>query len=65
MSDKKPSSKKSFPDSSVRSTLDVTMYVAPAQLSKCGTCDRGPKFFEGCSHPDCPQRRALSIRQWK
>ena len=27
---------------------------------KCETCQRGERYFEGCSHPDCPKRRRVT-----
>ena len=24
---------------------------------KCDTCQGGERFFDGCSHPECPKRR--------
>lgn len=24
---------------------------------KCDTCQRGERFFDGCSHPECPKRK--------
>jgi hypothetical protein len=35
-------------------------YTAPNPPKSCNLCQRGPQFYEGCSHCDCPQRRVLS-----
>ena len=24
---------------------------------KCATCQRGERFFDGCSYPECPKRK--------
>jgi hypothetical protein len=24
---------------------------------KCDTCQRGERYFDGCSHPECPKRK--------
>lgn len=29
-------------------------------IPKCDTCQRGERFFEGCSHPECPKRRRVT-----
>jgi hypothetical protein len=36
--------------------------TAPKPPKSCGLCQRGPQFYEGCSHCECPQRRVLSAR---
>ena len=27
---------------------------------KCETCQRGERFFEGCSHGECPKRKLVT-----
>jgi len=29
--------------------------------TKCAACGRGPKYYEGCSLLECPQRRTAHI----
>jgi hypothetical protein len=33
-----------------------------AKQEKCGTCQRGERHFDGCSHSDCPKRRMQTAR---
>jgi hypothetical protein len=28
--------------------------------TRCGTCKRGPLYYQGCSVVDCPQRKLIT-----
>lgn len=48
---------------SAPSTMSLTVYVVPSPPAVCEGCHRGPKYYEGCSMVECPQRRPLTAAQ--
>ena len=48
----------------ISSTFDLPVFVASPIPKQCHACTRGPKFYEGCSLVECPQRARHAYSQW-
>lgn len=48
----------------IASTMSQTVYTAPKAAQHCDECNRGAKFFDGCSRLICPQRARIAARPW-
>ena len=49
---------------SIPSTMSLTVYTEPKVPQHCDACDRGAKYFDGCSLLICPQRARIAARPW-
>lgn len=48
----------------IASTIAQTVYTAPKAATHCDECNRGAKFFDGCSLLICPQRARIAAKPW-